>query len=62
MLKVTLKRSLIKSSKSQKDTVAGLGLRKINSSRVVQDTPEIRGMLTKVAHLVQVEKSAESFS
>ena len=47
MLKVTLKRSVIKSTKIQRDTVRGLGLRKLNSSRVLQDTPEIRGMVRK---------------
>ena len=59
MLKVTLKRSLIKSSKAQKDTVLGLGLKKINQSRILQDTPEIRGMVLKVKHLVAVEEASE---
>jgi large subunit ribosomal protein L30 len=59
MLKVTLKRSLIKSSKAQKDTVVGLGLKKINQSRTLQDTPAIRGMVDKVKHLVTVEEAAE---
>ena len=56
MLKVTLKRSLIKSTQSQRDTVRGLGLRKIRQSRVLEDSPAIRGMITKVAHLVDVEE------
>jgi large subunit ribosomal protein L30 len=59
MLKVTLKRSVIKSSKAQKDTVLGLGLKKINQSRVLQDTPEIRGMVNKVLHLVAWEEAPE---
>jgi large subunit ribosomal protein L30 len=59
MLKVTLKRSLIKCSKAQKDTVVGLGLKKINQSRILQDTPEIRGMVDKVKHLVAVEEASE---
>jgi len=59
MLKVTLKRSTIKASKSQRDTVRGLGLRKLNSSRVLIDTPEIRGMVRKVAHLVEFEVIAD---
>jgi large subunit ribosomal protein L30 len=53
MLKVTLKKSLIKSTKSQIDTVHGLGLKKMHQSRILQDTPAIRGMITKVNHLVE---------
>ncbi len=56
MLKVTLKRSLIRSTQSQRDTVRGLGLRKIRQSRVLEDSPAVRGMITKVAHLVDVEE------
>lgn len=59
MLKVTLKRSVIKSTESQKASVRGLGLRKMHQSRVVQDTPEIRGMINKVSHLVDVEEVSE---
>lgn len=56
MLKVTLKRSVIKSTQSQRDTVRALGLRKIRQSRVLEDSPAIRGMITKVLHLVNVEE------
>jgi large subunit ribosomal protein L30 len=56
MLKVTLKKSTIKSSKSQKQTVRGLGLKKIRQSRVLEDSPAIRGMVLKVAHLIDVEE------
>jgi large subunit ribosomal protein L30 len=56
MLRVTLKRSLINSTESQKATVTGLGLRKIGQSRVLEDSPAIRGMVRKVNHLVQVEE------
>ena len=56
MLKVTLKKSTIKSSKSQKQTVRGLGLKKIRQSRVLEDNPAIRGMVLKVAHLIDVEE------
>jgi large subunit ribosomal protein L30 len=34
--------------------VRGLGLRKLNSTRTLEDTPAVRGMITKVAYLVQV--------
>lgn len=56
MLKITLKKSVIKSTKRQRDTVKGLGLRKLNSSRILADTPAIRGMILKVSHLVEVEE------
>jgi len=59
MLKVTLKKSLIKAPKRQRDAVRGLGLRRIQQSRVLQDTPEIRGMIRKVGHLVEHEEVAE---
>jgi large subunit ribosomal protein L30 len=59
MLKVTLKKSVIKATKSQRETVVGLGLRKMNQSRVLMDTPEIRGMVLKVSHLVELEDVAE---
>ncbi len=59
MLKVTLKRSVIKATKSQAATVKGLGLRRLNQSRVLQDTPAIRGMVNKVNHLVSVEEVTE---
>ncbi len=53
-LKLTLVRSLIGTTKRQRQTVQGLGLRRIRHTVERQDTPEIRGMVTKVAHLIQV--------
>ncbi len=58
MVKVTLVKSVIKSTKSQRATVTGLGLRKINSTRVLEDTPAVRGMINKVKHLLRVEETA----
>ena len=55
-LKVTLKKSVIGSNTKQRATVAGLGLRKINQTRHLQNTPSIRGMIKKVLHLVEVEE------
>jgi large subunit ribosomal protein L30 len=55
-LKVTLKKSVISSTKKQRATVSGLGLRKINQTRNLQNTPAIRGMIKKVLHLVDVEE------
>ena len=55
-LKVTLTRSMIGTKDDQSDTVRGLGLRKIRSSRVLDNTPAVRGMVKKVIHLINVEE------
>jgi large subunit ribosomal protein L30 len=54
-VKVTLTRSLIGYPKDQRATVRALGLTKIRSSVIKEDTPTLRGMLHKVAHMVKVE-------
>ena len=54
-VKFTLKKSEIGSTKKIRATLVGLGLTKTNKTMVRKDTPEIRGMLKKVAHLVEVE-------
>ena len=51
---VKLTRSLIGSKEFQKNSVRGLGLFKIGQTVSVQDTPEIRGMINKAIHLLQV--------
>jgi large subunit ribosomal protein L30 len=56
-VKVTLKKSLNGRLKSHKACVAGLGLRKIRQSRVLEDTPAVRGMINKVAYMVNVEEA-----
>jgi large subunit ribosomal protein L30 len=43
--------------KSHKACVAGLGLTKIRQSRVLEDTPSVRGMINKVAYMVNVEEA-----
>jgi large subunit ribosomal protein L30 len=53
-LTVTLVKSVAGTRQSHRDTVRGLGLRKINSQRVLEDTPAVRGMINKVAYLVLV--------
>ena len=55
MLKVTLVKSTIGCKKDQIATVAALGLKKIRSEKTHNDTPQIRGMIKKVSHLVKVE-------
>jgi large subunit ribosomal protein L30 len=56
VLKITLKKSPIGYEETQKRTVKALGLRKLNSSTVKPDNPQIRGMVRKVVHLVAVEE------
>ncbi len=55
-LKITLKRSVIGYNVKQKLTVRALGLRKIHQTVEHTDTPQIRGMINKVGHLVDVEE------
>ena len=57
-LRVTQLRSLNGSDKKQRDTVRSLGLRKIGQTVECQDTPQIRGMIQKVRHLVEVSEDA----
>jgi large subunit ribosomal protein L30 len=54
-IKVTQIHSPINRTADQRATLIGLGLNKMNRSRVLADTPAIRGMLVKVGHLVRVE-------
>ena len=46
--------SPIRREKSQRATLIGLGLNKMNKERELVDTPEVRGMINKVPHLVRV--------
>ena len=54
-IRVTLVKSTIGQVESVKGTIAALGLKKIRSSKELDDTPAIRGMVEKVKHLVNVE-------
>ena len=56
-LKVTQRKSRNGSDKRQLDTLRSLGLRRIGQTVEVNDTPQIRGMLHKVRHLVEVDES-----
>jgi len=51
---VKLVRSVAGTRESHRATVRGLGLRKLNSTSELEDTPAVRGMINKVAYLVQV--------
>ena len=54
-IKVTLVKSIIGTKQDHRATVSGLGLRKLNSSSELLDTPAVRGMINKVQYLVKVE-------
>ena len=51
---IQLVRSPIGTKESHRATVRGLGLRKLNSTSELQDTPEVRGMINKISYLVKV--------
>lgn len=55
-IKVKLKKSVITCTDKQKATVKGLGLRKTGSSRELENTPAVRGMIKKVIHLLEVSE------
>ncbi len=55
-LKITQMKSIIDNPERQKRTIEALGLKKIRHTIVKEDTPQIRGMLAKVRHLVSVEE------
>ena len=55
-LRITLRRSLIGEKPKTRATVRGLGLRRIDSNVEHADTPDIRGMVRRVIHLVDVEE------
>lgn len=55
-IKIDLKRSLIGCSKKQKAVIKGLGLRYINHSVVREDSVQLRGMIEKIPHMLQVSE------
>ena len=55
-LVVTQTKSPIGRQADQKKTLIGLGLNKIGRSKVLNDTPSVRGMINKIKHLVEVTK------
>lgn len=54
-IRVTQTGSAIRREGSQRKTLIGLGLNKVGRSRVLEDTPSIRGMVRKVQHMVKIE-------
>ena len=53
-LTVQLVKSVAGTREDHRATIRGLGLRKVNSQRTLEDTPAVRGMINKVAYLVKV--------
>jgi len=54
-IKVTQVKSLIGTKQSHRDTIRGLGLRRIKHTVVLEDTPSVRGMINKVFYMVSCE-------
>ena len=54
-VKVTLVKGLMGTKQDHRATVRGLGLRRLNSSAMLEDTPAVRGMIRKIAYLVKCE-------
>ncbi|HXH15440.1 MAG TPA: 50S ribosomal protein L30 [Sphingomonas sp.] len=54
-IKVTQTGSPIRREKDQRATLVGLGLNKMHKTRELEDSPEVRGMIRKVQHMVSVE-------
>jgi len=59
-LRITLVRSTLDRQRDQQHTARSLGLTRIRKTVVHQDTPQIRGMVTAIRHLVKVEQIPES--
>ncbi len=56
-IKVTQVRSSIGTKPKQRGTLRALGLGRIGKSHVLEDTPELRGQIQKVPHLIQIEEA-----
>ncbi len=54
--KITLVRSHIGKPAKQRAVLQGMGLNRLNKTVILKDTPEIRGMIKKVAHMLKVEE------
>ncbi len=54
---VTQVGSPIRRRRDQRATLIGLGLNKMHKTRVLEDTPSVRGMIDKVSHLIRIEEA-----
>jgi len=59
MLKIKMVMSEIGRPEKQRKVLRGMGLKKLNNIVILADTPQTRGMINKVSHLVSVEESKE---
>ena len=59
VVKVTLKRSMIGRPEKHRRVLRGMGLTKLNRTVALKDTPEIRGMINVVSHLVKTEENID---
>jgi len=60
-LRVKLVRGLSGHPEDHRETVRGLGLTKVGRERILEDTPAIRGMVSKLSYLVQVSETSDPF-
>jgi len=58
-LKITMIKSMIGRPEKHRRVLRGMGLRKMNKTVVLEDTPAVRGMIGTVPHLVKVEESGD---
>lgn len=58
-VKVTLVKSMIGRPEKHRKVLRGMGLRKLNATVELQDTPVVRGMINTVSHLVRAEESID---
>jgi large subunit ribosomal protein L30 len=60
-IKVKLVRSMSGHTENHRETLRGLGLTRVGVTRIVQDTPSIRGMVDRIAYLCEVEQTTEEW-
>lgn len=58
-LSITLRKSMVGRPEKHRRVVRSLGLRKLNKTVVLKDTPVVRGMIQKVSHMLEVEEKAD---
>jgi len=58
-LSITLRKSMIGRPEKHRRVVRSLGLRKLNKTVVLKDTPAVRGMIRKVSHMLEVEEKVD---
>ena len=61
-LKITLKKSMVGRPEKHRKTVRSLGLRKLNKTVVLNDSPTVRGMVNQVSHLLEVKEGSDETS